>query len=79
METLWFFSYGSKNRKSQKKDTIHNKNNKPKYAMPRNTIHMKCVGSNGEKLKHNERNKSRLDRNDKQRSLHSLLFNPIFI
>lgn len=67
------------NRKSQKKDTIHNKNNKPKYTMPRNNIHMKCVGPNVEKLKHNERYKPRLDRNDKQRSLHSLFFHPIFI
>lgn len=58
------------NRKSQKKDTIHNKNNKPKYTMPRNNIHMKCVGPNVEKLKHNERYKPRLDRNDKGLSIH---------
>lgn len=37
--------------------------------MPTNNIHMKCIGPNEEKVKNiNERYK--LDRDDKQRSLH---------
>ena len=42
--------------------------------MPRNNIHMKCAGPNGEKLKTvNEKYKPRLDGDDKQRSPHSFI------